>query len=110
MPRPWPIVISEVGLGRNSTISAILHDVVRLPTSSSRRRVPRPDRRHPQRFGDRSSASRSGWQHLGTETEGRQGAGREFPRPVVSTPKTPRHPHQAGRPARSDALARNVPA
>ena len=29
------IVISEGGLGRNSTLSSILHDVVRIATSSS---------------------------------------------------------------------------
>ena len=56
------IVISEVGLGRNSTISAILHDVVRL----AHKQLPAEeflalsaDIR--KRFGDQVVASPSGW-------------------------------------------------
>ena len=107
------IVISEVGLGRNSTISAILHDVVRL----AHKQLPAEeflaltaDIR--SRFGEQVVGITIGMcQHLGTETEGRQGAGREFPRPArLLLRRPPRHPHQAGRPARSDALAGDLPA
>ena len=49
------VVISEVGLGRNSTVSAILHDVVRLAPSGSPRRVPRLTADIRDRFGEAGS-------------------------------------------------------
>ena len=81
------------------------------PQAAARRRVPRPERRHPQtlRRSGRGHHAGSG-QHLGAEAQGGQGAGRQLPRPDRQLLRRPaRDPHQTGRPPRSDALARDVP-
>ena len=107
------IVISEVGLGRNSSVASILHDVVRL----AHKQLPAEeflalsaDIR--KRFGDQVVGITLGsGQHLGAEAQGGQGAGRQFPGPDRELLRRPaRDPDQTGRPARSDALAGNVPA